>query len=74
MQQKPSRKPNADPRHPRQEIAVIVFSFNSCDHLLICDTFSKYPFLIEVPRKTTEIQSKNPADHHPVQTTKIPIH
>ena len=41
----------------------------------LCDTFNKYPFLIEVPRETAGItKHKIPANLHPVWTTQMPIH
>ena len=43
------------PDGPRQEIAAVFFSFDGYEYLLICDPFSKYPFLFQLPRKTAEI-------------------
>ena len=37
------------PNGPWEEIATNFFTLNQKDYLLICDTFSKYPFLFEMP-------------------------
>ena len=38
-----------------EEIATNFFTLNQKDYLLICDTFSKYPFLFEITKKTAEM-------------------
>ena len=42
------------PTDPWEEIATDSFTLNWKDYLLICDTFSRYPFLFEMPKKTAE--------------------
>ena len=39
---------------PWEELATNFFTPNQKDYLLICDTFSKYPFLFEMPKKSKE--------------------
>ena len=39
---------------PWEETATNFFTLNQKDYLLICDDFGKYPFLFEMPMKTTE--------------------
>ena len=53
--------PPAQPMHPRdvpdspwQEIAVDYLTYEGKEYLLICNFFSKYPFLYKVTTKSTQ--------------------
>ena len=40
------------PNSPWEEITADIFMVNHKDYILISDTFSKYPFLFTMPKKT----------------------
>ena len=42
------------PNRPWEEIAAEVFTHSQKNYLLICNMFSKYPFLFKMPKKTAE--------------------
>ena len=48
------------PDDPRQDLTTDFFTFHHKEHLLICNTFSKYPFVFKASSKATEaIQTKS---------------
>ena len=42
------------PNGPWEDVATNIFTLNQKDYLLISDTFSKYPFLFKMSKKTAE--------------------
>ena len=50
----PSTTTHDIPNGPWEEIATDFFTLNQKDYLLICNNFTKYPFLFKMPKETAE--------------------
>ena len=57
-----------------EQIVADFFTFDKCEYLLICDTFYKYSFFFESPRKTSEANNAQIlADIYPIWPPNIYI-